>query len=125
MSGELLGEIEIAVGDVNDVEAHVYARCTLAAAAGERVVLSGTLRGPYCAIARTLPAEFVFRELREGAIASARAVVPDPCLWSAELPHVYHAEVEARQGGQIVATFRGDIGLKRSTPRRGGMAFPG
>ena len=104
------GAIELEVGDVSNMEARVYARYR--PVAGERIVLRGTLRGPYCERAHTLPAEYPFRDLGRGD--AAEAVVPDPCLWSAELPHLYHAEVEAMRGEEIVAEFRGPIGLRRA-----------
>jgi hypothetical protein len=118
--------IEIIVGEMNDVEAHVFARMIKAAHdvedADEKVEISGTLHGPFCESSRTLPAQFTFKNVKPGL---AEVVVPDPCLWSPELPHVYHAEVTARQGGQIVGEFHGQIGLHRLTPRRAGIEFPG
>ena len=48
----------------------------------------------------------------------AEVVVSDPCLWSAEMPHLYHVQVEARQGERVVAEYRGEIGLRRLAPRR-------
>jgi hypothetical protein len=123
-------EIEIIVGDVNDVEARIYARCRIALTGdqpglGDPTELRGTLHGPFCDGARTLPAEFAFRRAKSGDAALIEAVVPDPCVWTPELPHVYQIDVEARQGGRIVAEHHSRLGLKRSQPRRGGMAFPG
>lgn len=110
--------IEITVGDVNDVEARVYARLATEAGAplepGD-VVLAGTLRGPFCATARTLPAEFLFRPV-PGKRFLVEAFVPDPCVWSEELPHLYEANIEARQDGQVIAEFHGTIGLRKSNP---------
>jgi beta-galactosidase/beta-glucuronidase len=102
-------EIEIVVGDVNDIEARVQAR--YADDAGN-VVVSGTIRGPFCDKAHTLPADYSFRGLGSGV---AEAVVPDPCTWSPEVPHVYRVDVTARRGEEIVAEFRGEIGLRRSS----------
>ena len=48
----------------------------------------------------------------------AEAVVTDPCMWSPEMPHLYHVDVEARQGEQVVAEYHGTIGLRRLAPRR-------
>ncbi len=113
----MLYEIEITVGDVNDVEARVLAKLKAsgdAAAAAETVVLRGTLRGPVCDLARTLPAEFAFRSMPGAAPPAAEAYVPDPCVWSPELPHVYHADVEARQGERVVAEFHGPIGFRKA-----------
>lgn len=117
--------IEISVGDVSDMEARVLARYRPAASdkaqEPERIMLRGTLRGPFCENARTLPAEFAFRD---SGSASAEAVVTDPCLWSPELPHLYHADVEALRGGQIVAEYHGTIGLRRMPSKRSGQLRP-
>lgn len=103
-------QIDISVGDVNDVEAQVIARYRGAEA--ERTVLRGTLRGPFCETSRTLPAEFRFRDT--GQFAEALALVPDPCTWSGELPHLYHVDVEALQGDRVVAEYHGTIGLRKA-----------
>jgi hypothetical protein len=110
------GSIEISVGDVTDMEARVIARWAGEDETGDPVVLSGTMRGPYCETARTLPAEFLFRDL--GREAQAEAVVSDPCMWLAEMPHLYHVDVVARCGERVVAEYRGEIGLRRLAPRR-------
>ena len=110
-------EIEIILGDVNDVEGHVFARFKRARGeqmGREPVVLRGTLRGPYCQTARTLPADMTFRDLGPTQTGLAEAIVPDPCEWSPELPHLYEVEVEARQGDRVVARYQGMIGLRRS-----------
>jgi beta-galactosidase/beta-glucuronidase len=106
-------EIEIVAGDVTDVEARVTARYH-----GDRtgVVLRGTLRGPFCENARTLTAEFIFREI--GTSAHVETLVPDPCMWTPEMPHLYQADVEAWQGDERVAAYHGTIGLRRLAPRR-------
>jgi hypothetical protein len=106
-------EIEILAGDVTDVEARVTARYH-----GEKsgVVLRGTLRGPFCEKARTLPAEFVFRDIGQGG--QIETLVPDPCMWTHEMPHLYQADVEAWQADQLVAAYHGTIGLRRLAPRR-------
>lgn len=112
--------IEIFVGDVTDVEAHVFARYHGVRAENNLLVLRGTLRGPFCENSRTLPADFEFRDVLagQGADVIAEAVVPDPCTWSEELPHLYHVDVEARQGERVVAEYHGQIGLRRLAPRR-------
>jgi hypothetical protein len=108
-------EIEIVVGDVSDVEARIYARYH---GAIEGIVLRGTLRGPYCESCHTLPAEFVFRDVGKGNPAIVEAAVTDPCMWSAELPHLYHVDVQALQGERVIAEYREVIGLRRLSPRR-------
>ena len=119
-------DIEIVVGEVNDVEAHVYARYNVesddARGGAEHIEMTGTLRGPYCETSRTLPAEFAFKSV---GTALAEAVIPDPCQWSQELPHVYRAHIVAKQDGRIIGQYEGQIGLRRTTPRRSGIEFPG
>ena len=103
------GVIDLEVGEVSDMEARVFAHYR--PTTGEPIVLRGMLRGPYCERAHTLPAEYPFRDLGQEGVAEA--VVPDPCLWSEALPHLYHAEVAALRGVEVVAEFRGPIGLRR------------
>jgi hypothetical protein len=107
-------EIVIVVGDVTDVEARVIARYH---GAEQGITLRGTLRGPFCEKSRTLPAEFVFRTIEKESI-KAEAIVPDPCMWTPALPHVYQADVEARQGERLIAEYHGTVGLRRLAPRR-------
>jgi hypothetical protein len=109
-------ELEIQIGDVTDVEAHVLARYP----GGLDVVINGKLRGPICEKARTLPADFEFRAVNtdKGDGAVAEAIVTDPCMWTEEMPHWYQVDVEARQGVRLVAEYHGKIGLRRLAPRR-------
>lgn len=107
--------IEITVGDVTDVEAHVIARYT----GRESVTLCGKLRGPFCERAQTLKADFPFTE-PSAALARnvAEAVITDPCMWTPEMPHVYQVEVQAMDGNRLVAEHQAAIGLRRLAPRR-------
>jgi hypothetical protein len=74
--------------------------------------MRGTLRGPFCERARTLPAEILFRDLGPAQSGLAEAIVPDPCMWTPDLPHVYHADIEAWQGDRLVGEYHGSIGLR-------------
>jgi hypothetical protein len=103
--------IEITAGEVNDVEARIFAR--FFGANAEQVVLKGTLRGPYCEGSRTLPAQIKFRHT--GNPAQAEVLIPDPCIWSPDLPHLYQADIEAKRGDETVAEYRGAIGLGRAS----------
>jgi hypothetical protein len=104
---------EISAADVSEVEANVV--ICYRGDMDQPIVLRGTLRGPYCERAHTLPADYLFRELR-GEQAAAEAVVTDPCLWSEELPHLYQANVEAVCADVVVAEYHGEIGLRRTSP---------
>jgi hypothetical protein len=107
-------EIEISVGDVTDIEARVIARYL---GPSTDIQLQGTLRGPFCDQARTLPAELVFHKAGDTNTA-AEAIVPDPCMWTPEMPHLYQADVEALRGNEVVAEYHGPVGLRRLAPRR-------
>ena len=106
---------QISATDVSEVEAKVLVRYR--GETDEPIVLRGTLRGPYCERAHTLPADYPFRELG-GEQAAAEAVVTDPCLWSEELPHLYQANVKALRGDIVVAEYHGEIGLRRTSPAK-------
>jgi hypothetical protein len=106
-------EIEISLGDVTDMEARVYARfCGV-----EPATLEGSIRGPFCERGRTLPADFSFQAIA-GQPASVEALITEPCLWSAEMPHLYRIDVIAKQGDRVVAEYHEMIGLNRLSPRR-------
>jgi hypothetical protein len=105
------GSIEIAVREVNEVEARVCARFVGGVAHDVPVKLEGTLSGPYCTGARTLTASIAFRDM--GNAGMAEAVVPDPCVWSPQRPLLYRAELQARQGDRVIGEYHGLIGLKR------------
>lgn len=114
----MAGAIEITVGDVTDIEAHVFARYSTELT--DEVALRGAIRGPFCEGVHTLTADFAFRPVRsqDRRVLVAEAVVTDPCLWSAEMPHVYDVEVVARIGDHVVAEHHSKIGLRRLSPRR-------
>src|SRR5689334_4497751 len=107
-------KIEITVGDVTDMEARVRARCS----GGEGITLRGALRGPFCEVAKTLPADFPLRDLGPQEPGVAEAIVTDPCMWTSEMPHLYRVDAEAVEGGKVVAEYHGTIGLERLAPRR-------
>jgi hypothetical protein len=110
----MANEIEIWLGDVTDMEAHVFARYV----GSELVELTGTLRGPFCEIARTLPADFAFHKTSGSATNMVEALVTEPCLWSREMPQLYRVDIRAETAGRIVAEYHGEIGLQRLAPRR-------
>lgn len=105
---------EVSVTEVSDLEATVRV-CYRGESPGP-LALRGTLRGPFCDRARTLPADFPFRH-EGGSESSAEAVVTDPCLWSEELPHLYQVQVAAVHGDAVVAEYHGVVGLRRTSTR--------
>src|SRR5262245_53308850 len=53
-----------------------------------------------------------FVDLGPGPTLLARAVVPDPCCWSPDLPAIYDVTVELLQDAHVVSSVRREIGLK-------------
>ena len=52
---------------------------------------AGTIRGPFCEFARTLPADFPLRDLPPlpGRAPATSATIVDPCYWTPALPFEY------------------------------------
>ena len=105
--------IEIFVGATSNVEAHVYVgHEDLGAFAGGGIQWSGWVEGPFCEYAKTLPARVKLRHEGTGLNALLRAIVPDPCFWSPELPFLYQVNL-ATQGRQDVSdSIQRWIGIK-------------
>jgi hypothetical protein len=107
------------LGRADDMRAEVWLRCTprtLAdATGGASVVASGTLVGPECSTAATIPTTVALVD--QGAVAGrsalARGVCTEPGFWTPELPNLYRAEVTLRRGDDVVAAGRRMIGLRR------------
>ncbi len=107
------------LGRADDMRAEVWLRCTPpaagAAAIGPAVVVSGTLVGPECSTAATLPTtvSLVDQGTVEGQPPLARGVCTEPGFWTPELPNLYRAEVTLRRDDDVVASGRRMIGLRR------------
>jgi hypothetical protein len=76
------------------------------------VQLAGTLTGPFCEYAQTLPATIPFADLGPGRFPLAQAIAPDPCFWTPELPYLYRACLEWQRGRQVLAAVERDFGIR-------------
>ena len=107
------------LGRADDMRAEVWLRCTpgtVADATGSTpVVASGTLVGPECSTAATLPTTVALVD--QGSVAGqsalAKGVCTEPGFWTPELPNLYRADVTLRRGDDVVAAGRRMIGLRR------------
>lgn len=109
------------LGRCDSLRAEVYVRAALPAgldAAG--AMLSGTLAGPECRHAITLPVTAKLTAVRaapgESAAATtlvARAILTEPSYWSPELPNLYQLEARLEAGGRERAAWRQPVGLRR------------
>lgn len=108
---EFAQRLDLFFGQASDALCYVYAQLT-SPPPGNDWQLTGSLRGPSCSIAATLPATHALVPLAPGESLLARAVVPEPSFWTPELPHVYQAEVTLRQGERAVASTRRLFGIR-------------
>lgn len=87
--------------------------------------LSGTLSGPHCKYADTLPATYAFTNRGAPSWVSAEALVPEPCFWTPQMPQLYDAEIELREGGRVVAQAKRIFGIRRLGTGRHTLIFDG
>jgi hypothetical protein len=106
-----LSQLDIFYGDLTANRAYVYARLPRPADdAG--LTLTGFVRGPRCLHAETLPLTAKLVDLGPGPTLLARALVPEPCFWSPDLPAIYDVTVNLQLGAETIAGERREIGLR-------------
>lgn len=103
--------LEIFFGDANDAISHVYARLRgPEAETGHQ--LTGSLTGPSCLYAETLPATFSLVDRGPGKSLLAEAIVPEPCFWTPDMPQQYRAKVHLCHQGNVVASAERFFGIR-------------
>lgn len=75
--------------------------------------LVGRLTGPRCVHSRMLPADYQLLDQGPGPTRLARAALPDPCYWSADLPALYDVVVELQCDGRVERRWRRSVGFRR------------
>jgi hypothetical protein len=106
-----LPQLDVFYGDLTANRAFVYARLPRRAD-DSGLTLTGQIRGPRCLHAQTLPSVAPLIDLGPGPTLLARALIPEPCFWSPDLPAIYDVVVNLQRGTEIVATARREIGLR-------------
>jgi hypothetical protein len=119
-----LDQLDVFYGELTVHRAYVYARLRRPEA-GENWSLSGQVRGPRCLHARALPASAKLVDQGPGPTLLARAVLPDPCCWSPDLPAIYDVMIDLVRGGEVVVTARRELGLRMLGVRRRDLALEG
>lgn len=117
-------ELDVFFGELTQARASVYARLPRALADAD-LTLHGTVRGPRCLHAQTLPATFSLVDLGPGPTVLARAVVTEPTYWVPELPAIYDVTVHLQRGDDVLATARREIGLRPLGVRGGRLVLAG
>ncbi len=109
-NASLLRDLQLFHGPFAPMQAVLYARLpTLRPRDGYH--LEGEVYGPLCDSSRTLPARTRLIDAGEGQTVLARAVVPDPCPWSAELPAVYRVSLCLSRGNEPLEHLQQSFGF--------------
>ncbi len=109
---ELDDRIDIFFGAASESMCRVYARLS-PSGSPSLGQLSGTLAGPECAYAETLPATFTFADRGPGGPPLAEAVVPEPCYWTPAMPQLYRADLRWTGRSGDSAQLSRTVGLRR------------
>lgn len=107
--------LEFVLGRADDVQAEAYVRLGAGPADAQinDAQITGTLTGPRCRHATTLPTAIPLRPLAGDGRAAARALVTEPSFWTPELPNLYELVAEARTPAGVSAATRRLVGLRR------------
>ncbi len=113
-------DLDCLLGRSDSLRAEVFCRATLppgveAAAA----TLTGTLTGPECRRAITLPVTARLAAVRPSGEAPAdgtlvaRVILTEPAFWTPELPNLYRLDARLDLAGSERATWQRRLGLRR------------
>jgi hypothetical protein len=110
--------LSLILGRCDSLRAEVFLRASLPAGVTPTVaVITGSLKGPECRRAITLPVTATFLPLpgdasHVGSIV-ARAVLTEPSYWTPELPSLYQLTARLMVNGSEIATCVRPVGLRR------------
>jgi Glycosyl hydrolases family 2 len=104
--------IEVFYGEAHEALARVYVR-PVGNTVSSEMSISGTISGPHCIYARTLPSHFRLAKGSGDTEPLAESVVTDPCFWSPAEPYLYTARVSVRQGEELVTLRDQVFGIRR------------
>lgn len=118
------------LGRADEARAEVWVRCLPPPGTADGDVAleaGGTLTGPRCATAATLPATFrlVDQGHSPGRAPLVRGVCTEPGYWTPDLPCLYDATVELRRAGRVVAVGTRTVGFRRVGTRGGSIRLDG
>jgi hypothetical protein len=108
----LLDQCEVFFGQTDAIGSRLYARVR-DVDPSRGLELAGTVRGPFCARATTLPSRVPLAACPPGPSLLATAWVPDPCFWSPALPAWYDVQLQLRRGGQLVQQASWQLGIRQ------------
>jgi hypothetical protein len=123
-------QLDVFFGEATPTQARVYAQLPR----GDGPLdarLEGTLSGPTCRYAETLPTHYRFRDrgVLKGGVSQdsmlIEAVVPDPCFWTPRLPYLYEVKLELRVGDEVVGRVARPFGIRPLGVRANSFVFAG
>jgi hypothetical protein len=81
--------------------------------------LAGTLYGPLCDFARTLPSEYAVKahKIAPSGTMIARVLVTEPCYWTRDLPFQYKLSLQWRDPAGRSCQAEQMVGMRRLSPR--------
>jgi len=103
--------VDLFFGSLQPHAARLYARVQ-GLPGGREWTLRGSIRGPICRYARTLPTTVPFADMGSGSTLLSAAVIPDPCFWTPQLPELYHARIELAERGVARQIMEQPVGLR-------------
>jgi hypothetical protein len=120
MTPDSLVSLSWILGRCDSLRAEVYVRAMLPAGVDPAsATLSGTLTGPDCKHAITLPVTAKLTAMRRDDAAAtadtlvARAILTEPSSWTPELPNLYRLEARLEAAGRELAAWQRPVGLRR------------
>ena len=108
-------EVLVLLGRCDEMRAEVYARLVArpSKAGAGRLSLVGTLVGPRCGTATTLPITVSWIDAAGGANVMARAVLMEPSYWTPELPNLYDVDLQVIAEDRPLMRVARAVGLRR------------
>ena len=117
-------QIEIFFGEATPSQARVYARLSRGAWPTD-AKLHGTISGPTCLYAQTLPSTYRFSDRGPGDSFVAEATVPDPCFWTPQLPYLYQIEIRVQRVNEVLAEASQPFGIRPLGVRGKSLIYAG
>lgn len=112
--------LSLILGRCDSLRAEIFLRAPMPDGADPGdAVITGTLRGPECRGAITLPVTAKFVKVPGGAGQAAagtivvRAILTEPSYWTPDLPSLYQFDATLAVNGREIAVSKRRIGLRR------------
>jgi hypothetical protein len=106
----LIDRLNVFHGEATPASARVYVRLDVDDATDLK--LEGTISGPHCKYASTLPTTVAFQDLGCRPTPLAAAAIVDPCFWSPGMPMLYHVHVQICRQDHVLESAERLLGVR-------------